>query len=166
MTTLYDYMKDNGIESADVYDATLGDGTCMSVWDDPEDAPGCVSDHILKHTEFIGIDPSAPHDLDGNFWKFADEHYDQLRELLTTDTVNDEYVMTGEDREEDLERAVVVIFEIIKGNASNRVYRRYMEIFDLIPEDCVVYDFKVMDIDSYLAAEERKEYEFLRGQEE
>ena len=165
MTSLYDYMKERDLE-ADVYDRTLGIGTCMSVWNDPTDAAGCVSDHILKHTEFLGTDSSAPNDLDGDFWGFADRNYDQLRRLLTSDTVNDEYVMTGEDRDADLERAVVVIIELIKGNASSRTYARYMGIFDLIPEDCVVYRFKVMDIDSYLAAKEREEDEFIRGQEE
>lgn len=149
--SLYDFMKEQGSDF-DVYDRVVDIGTAAGITDDPTDACGVVCDHILKNTELV---KHIETDVVGDFWKFVEDNYDTLARILTPELVNEPYCMDNEDREENITNAVCCIIEIIRGNAGNRMYDAYMGAFDLLPEDHVVYDFRVMDIDEYLAVKER-----------
>ena len=141
MTSLYDYMTENGIEDSDVYDATTGYGKAMGPGDESDiRVYEAVSDYILQHVELVGVD--GP-DLEGDFVSFADEHYDLLKGIIAEGKVAPGWAMDSGDRDEDLMRAVHVLIDYL-----NQDYQEFgaelIAAFGLLPEgygvinDCFV----------------------------
>lgn len=155
MTSLFDYMIENGIEDADCYDKEVDVGTCMTAQEGATDVMGFVCNYILKNTDYVwAVDESSPHDLTGDFWKFADEHYDQFVRF-TNERNREGWRMVDDDRATNLMIAVDVIILLHRGEYSIEDYTRFIEIFDILPEDHVIHKGKVMDIDEMLADNER-----------
>ena len=169
MTSLYDYMLANGFDGGvDVYDNTVDTGCCMSIEEDEEDAWGVCMNFILKNVDLVQHQRPAGYVSDcliGDFWSFGEQNYEKFEEFCK-DCNNDRYQMDDEDRDENLCVVVDTIIGLINGNYGNNGYKRFLSLFDLIPEDHVVYDCRIMDIDDYLAALEREDAEFQRSQED
>ena len=135
MVSMYDYMIQNGLEGgADCYDNTLDYGTAMSPWNVKEDGSlggyGEVNNFILQNTEFIQVSSWSDHDLVGDFWKFAEDHYDQFREFCE-ECNNDAYQMNDEERDENLSVAVYTVINIVKGCYGDSDYVVFKRIFGI-----------------------------------
>lgn len=164
MISLYDYMKMEDID-ADCYDKVVDVGTCMGIVEGSMNICDFVNNYILHNTELVKIgDACDAHCLVGDFWKFAEEHYDKFVRF-TSECNNDRYQMDSEDREENLVTAVDSIICLEQGNYGQKGYTRFAEIFNILPEDHVVYDWTIMDIDDYLARKEREANDFEGDQD-
>jgi hypothetical protein len=135
MVSMYDYMIQNDLgDGADCYDDTLDYGTAMSPWNPKEDGSldgyGEVNNYILRNTEFVRVSQWNEHDLVGDFWRFADEHYEQFREFCR-ECNNEHFQMDDEVRNENLSVAVYTAINIVKGCYGDSHYVAFKKIFGI-----------------------------------
>lgn len=148
MVSLYEYMKQNGIEDgADIYDKELEDeGTCMSYTDRHGEIVDLVCDYILKSVEFTGTGGEcAPHDLEGDFSGFVRSNYERMV-VLTDDCNNHAYGMHHEYMDDNVACGVLTLINLEKGAYTAYDYKRFAEIFGIVPEGCGVKGWKVLPL--------------------
>lgn len=148
MVSLYDYMKQNGIEDgADIYDKELcGEGTCMSYTDRHGEIVDLVCDYILKSVEFTGTGGEcAPNDLEGDFSGFVRVNFERM--VVFTDDCNlVRWQMHNEDMDENIIHGVLSLINLEKGAYGAPDYKRFAEIFGIVPEGCGVKGWKVLPL--------------------
>ena len=148
MTSLYEYMKQKGIvDGADTYDKELcGEGTCMAYTDRRDGIVDLVCDYILKSVEFTGTGGEcAPNDLEGDFSGFVRTNYERMV-IFADDCNNHGYSMRHEYMDDNIACGVFSLMNLEKGNYAAVDYKRFAEIFGIVPEGYGVKGWKVLPL--------------------
>jgi len=156
MTTLYDFMMENGHEGGcDCYDDTYDvPGICMIPIPEEQDTCDTVNNWILRNTELVSFGRDVPeYDTVGDFAKLVKDHLEQFKRF--SELFNEKgYIVKGDD-EDSIYAGVCTIHTLMAGGYGYEQYDRFCCIFDLVPEDHVIHKHRIMDIDEMLACEER-----------
>lgn len=160
MPSLYDFMMENGHEGGcDCYDENYDfPQICMIPIPEEEDTYDVVNNWILRNTELVSFGKITPeYDTVGDFAKLVKDHLEQFKRF--SELFNKEgYIIKGED-EDSIYAGCCTIHSLMAGYYGDEQYDRFCCIFDLVPEDHVIHNHRIMDIDEMLATEEREAYD-------